>query len=245
MRRLVGITMVCLLLVLAGCSAIPGTGGNSGSNDGPPPGISDDGLVNGTELIQAHTASLAETGFAHDARVNATVVRRDQLTRVQRNQTTTVTAAGPYRRSLVNADTGFRVDVWANETTQVYRSQVGDRTAYRTGDPEPIENLTGRFFLRPYVGGPFTVESVDERQGRNEYTLVSDAPPTQPAFPPEWTDIRNYQARLVVDTDGRIRHLSVTADYTINDQDARLDIKYELTRVGVDSVDRPAWVDEA
>lgn len=246
MRRVAATVALAFLLALAGCSALPGGGGN----DAAPPGVSDGELSNRTALLAAHEEALVSAGFEHSARVNATAIRRTQngqrTVPVARQQSTTVAEDGSYRYRLVNGGTGAQIDAWANQSTEVGRIQVGGQTRYQTGDPQPPGRLSGRAFLRPYLGGELEVESTNESDGRTYYTLVSTtSDPPEGTLPANATDVENYQSRVVVDGEGRIHALTATADYTIQGEQATLDVRYRLERMGVDSVERPGWVDEA
>lgn len=254
MRRTLSALALAILLALSGCSALGvGTSGTPTAADAPAvdtPGIENGHLSNGTALLTAHRTALVESGFVTDIQVNATARRRTsngtRVTSVVRRQETFVERnAGGYRFSLVNQGTGANFDEWANGTARATRLRVGNQTDYRVGKPRPAGQLTGATILDSYLTDDFAVTSVNETDGRTLVTLTSTTPPARNAVPQNATDVRNYEARLVVDEEGRIHSLVVTADYTIDGEDASLRVSYELVRTGVDSVNRPGWVSEA
>jgi hypothetical protein len=76
-------------------------------------------------------------------------------------------------------------------------------------------------------------------------TLESTGTPeSDSAFPPNVTNIRNYEAELVVDGDGRIRSLSVDVAYDVDGQTADYQFDFELTAMEDLGVERPSWVDQ-
>lgn len=67
---------ICLLVVLSGCSAVPGIGGGDGSDTTTapgstvddadlPPGITGEGLTDSDALVTAHRSRLASDGFVY------------------------------------------------------------------------------------------------------------------------------------------------------------------------------------
>jgi hypothetical protein len=254
MRRPLAALALAFLLTTAGCSALTDLGGTDGTptpSEVTAPGTADGQLTNRTVLLEAHRTALVETGFETTVQVNATAERQTrqgtQLATVERDQRTTVVREGAgYTLQLVNAGSGAQFDEWANESVRATRLQASGQTRYRTGPPRQTNRLTGTRFVQSYLDGNLTVESVEETDGEPRVTLTSTTPPAaQTAFPKNATDVRNYEARLVVDGEGRIRSLVVTADYTIRGEDAGLRVEYELVRTGVDAVDRPGWVENA
>jgi len=253
MRRLLAALAFAFLLTTAGCSAIADLGGTETPTTGADavPGVENDRLANETVLLDTHQAALVEQGFVTDIRVNATAEQRTRdgrkVGRVQRNQQTTVVAGGTgYTFSLTNAGTGARFDEWANESYRATRLQSGDQTTYREGQPRDATQLAGTSILQSYLTEEFTVESVEETDGRTLVTLTSTTVPDEEgAVPENATDVRDYEATLVVDTEGRVHSLEVTAAYTIQGEEATLLVSYDLQRTGVESVTRPEWVENA
>lgn len=250
MRRPLSALALALLLTISGCSAL-GIG-NTGPSDTPRsvdvPGVEDGQLSNETALLEAHRTALLETGFVTDIRVNATTSRRTEsgtevVPVVRRQETRVRSDAAGYRFELENRGTGATFDEWANRSVRTTRLRVGEQTRYQVGQPRPARQLTGAAVLSSYLSGAFTVESANETDGL--VTLTSTTPPDGSTLPPNATDVRNYEARLVVDGEGRVHSLAVTADYTLEGESSSLSVEYGLTRTGVDTVDRPSWVGEA
>lgn len=253
MRRTFAALALALLLTTAGCNAL---GGGSGTptdapSDAAIPGVEDGRVANETDLLVAHQKTIVNAGFETNVQVNATGERRTrngtETVAVERTQRTTVTrGATGYTIRLVNAGSGAQFDEWANRTVRATRLQAGGQTQYRAGAPRRPNQLVGTAFLRPYVDDNMTVESREETDGGTLVTFTSTTPPIgQSAFPANATDVRDYEATLVVDEEGRIHSLEVTAAYTISGEEAELRVVYDLERVGVESVERPDWVENA
>lgn len=258
MRRTLLAVVLAVLLTLSGCSALgigdsgtptpAPTSGDAPSIDAP--GVEDGQLSNRTALLDAHGTALLETGFVTDIRVNATASRQtdtgtEVVSVVRRQETRVSPDAASYGATLENQGTGVTADEWGNRSVRATRLQVGNRTRYRAARPLSPGQLTGEAVLGTYLTDDFSVESVEETDGRTLATLTSTTAPAQGAVPRNATDVRNYEARLVVDGEGRIHSLTVTVDYTLDGEPGTLAIDYELTRTGVDPVDRPDWVSEA
>lgn len=249
MRRSSATLALVALLLFAGCSTIPGLGpGDSGENGSAgPPGVVDGSLENETALLTAHRKALVADGFAHDISTEATGISTEngsqRTVRVNRTQSTRVAANGRYRYRLT-LGTGAELTAWANDTVEVRRIRAEGQTQYQTRRARRPGALTATGLLEQYLTSNFTVTSSEERGGRTNYTLTSTAP-SERALPANATDVRNYEARAVVDGTGRVYLLDVSADYAIGGEDANLSIRYELNRTGVERVRRPGWVDQA
>jgi hypothetical protein len=256
LRRAVPVVLLALLLALAGCNFAGGP--NPSPNATPtseqpqqPPGVQNGTLQDTTALLDAHEATMVESGFESDFRVNATVQSQGQLFDIQRRQQTIVEAGrGEYQYRTTNGGDGpnARFDVWANDSVAVVRAQSGSTTHYQLDEPAATGELVNRKVLAPYLrASTFTVEGVKETGNRTLVTLTATGFDAEnPALvPPNATDARNYEATLVVDTEGRVLSFSASADYTIDGEDASMTMEYEILQLGDPSVEKPTWAQEA
>lgn len=244
MKRAYAAIALCLLLSLAGCSALPGA---SSSASEAPPGVEDEQLTNSTALLDAHVEAVTASGYSHE--VNLTQSRTADGERVtsERRQRTAVEAdAAEYRYQLINnGRANSRFIVWGNETVEYQRIEAGGRDPqYRRGEPTASESLAGQPLLEPHLSAPYEVVDTTESNGTTLTTLsATDRPESEAAFPRNATNIREYDSELVVDGDGRIRALSVDVTYDLDGESADYQFTFELTASEDPDVERPAWVD--
>lgn len=254
MRRTFATVAIALLLVLSGCSALTGGGGTPTadpglSSDDAPPGVSAEGetLENASALLEAHTAALVETGFRYELRTNATVVQRGEMRQVRRQQVARV-APGVSQYNYTTVNPASRFDVWGNQSVQAAKVQFGDRVQYRRGEPASGTALTGQNVFDRYLSsGEWTVTNVTEREGSTTLVaLTSNTAPTEAgAVPQNATDVRDYEAQIVVDEDGRIYQFEASGTYTIDGEAGSFHIRYVLRSLEDPGVTRPEWVPEA
>jgi len=217
-----------------------------------PPGTDAAALVDPEALLGAHADRLTADGYGYELRVNATVRRRfdgePRTVRVARRSVAYVEPGSDrYRRTLVNAGTGVRFDVWGNRTTELTRVTVGNGTRYRIGEPTDPRSLTGATVLGPYLrASSFTVAGVDRQGDRTLVALTARglAPGADPeaVLPPGASNLSAYRARLVVDPAGRIHRLTATGTYAVGDERARFRVRYRLTASEGVAIERPSWV---
>jgi hypothetical protein len=233
---------LCLLFVLAGCSAFSGPAAED------TPGIADDQLLDSEALLNAHVEALTETGYRHEVRLNQTQVVDGEAAESTRRQRTSVAPGGEaYLFELINqAEVSSRFVVWGNETVQYQRIEAGGSDPqYRRSEPTSEAQLAGARLLEAHLTAPFEVVEVTERDDAPPLvTLEATSNPTAAgAFPSQATNVENYAARLVVDTDGRIYSFRATAEYALDGEAAEYELAFELTDIGDPGVERPDWVE--
>lgn len=154
-----------------------------------PPGVSEDGVENASELLRAHVTALGGTGYAFAIVANGSTTRGDRT--VRSNSTTNGTVAANASGFLVhsrsdrvrgNDSTSSAADVWANESAVLYRIQEENRTRYQrlnrsTGFATATDygsQFSGATLIRSALQtGDFTVESVDRGENGTLTTLVA------------------------------------------------------------------------
>lgn len=256
MRRTLAAVGLALLLTFSGCSVFGGgqssptpTAEQGLTADQTPPGVSaeDETLTDATALLDAHTAALVDTGFRYELRTNATVVQHGETRQVRRQQVTQV-APGATQYAYTTVNPGSRFDVWGNQSVQAAKVQFGDRVRYRSGDPADPKSLTGQNVLARYLSsGEWTVANVTEREnGPTLVALSSSTPPEEAgAVPRNTTDVRDYEATVVVDSDGRIYQFEADGTYTVDGEEGSFRIVYVLRSLEDPDVTRPDWLPKA
>lgn len=250
------VLLVVLLVVTAGCSLPFGLDGEPTegtetpvlSEEEAPPGVSADELrlTDPDALLSAHAETLVAAGFESDIRTNGTVYQAGQVQRVERRQRVTVTAGREqYVYRVINPES--QIDVWGNDSVEAIRAQSGEQESYRTNeDPATGATLSGAQLLDRCIDDSFVVEEVDRGDGETRVVLASDElPDDRCVLTDDAEDVSGYEARAVVDGQGRILQFVVSADYTIRGEDGSMELAFDIVRTSVDAFDRPEWVDEA
>lgn len=232
-----------------------------------PPGVTDGELDSPTSLLRAHTSALLEDGFSANGSANVTIYRRGVLVDVERTANRTVMVGGTeYRQSqqtVAQAAVGSmtrQTEFWGNDSVETRRTVENGRTSYDVQDEKSNGSLSAALLMRPYLrSANYTVtgtenvsdnpSSGDSVGGGMRYTLTAteleNATRIENRLPDGASDPRNFSATVVVDEDGRIHEFDASLDYTIRNSDRTHTISFDLQELGVSSVSRPPWVDEA
>jgi hypothetical protein len=260
MQRSLAAVALALLLVTAGCNGLGladggdgGDGGDSGETGAANeiPGVEGGTVTNATALLAAHDRGLVAAGFENEVQVNATVIQQDQAVDTRRRQQTIVEAGGgEYQYRTINGGgSGFiQFDHWGNDSVWLTRGQLGNTTRYQVrNQAAPAESLTGSALLRNYLNGS-EATAVDTRE-ENGLTLVTFETTTLPddsdALPVNNSAVSEYEARFVVDTQGRIHALVVEGTYELRGESRSFRVGYELERLDGPSVSQPDWAGAA
>lgn len=239
MRRAFAALGLCLLLVLAGCSFLPGGSGDGGEA----PGVENGELADAEALLAAHESALTESGYGHDLSVNQSAETDNGTADTSQRQRMRVAAgASQYVRQVIYDGQG-RIVAWGNESVEYQRIESGGSAQYRQTDPESPTAMTGVNTLRPLLTAPFEVVDTEEADGRTRVTLESTGEPShENAFPRNTSSVESFDARLVVDGDGRIHELSASAEYAVDGEAGGYEFTFELTSATDPGVERPDWV---
>lgn len=248
MRRGLAAVLLCVLVFAAGCSAVPGTGGGSDDAAGSVPGVEGGALENGTVLLDAHVEGATETGFTQEISTNATETIGNETVAVSQRQRVRVAPdAAEYRSQvLVSGGTSARFLAWGNRSVAVQRVEIGGREPQlRRIQPRPAEQLTGRLLLERRLSEEFEVVDVEEREdGPALVTMEVDAlPANNTVFDDRENveNVRDFEATLVVDTEGRVHSYAATAVYDVDGETADYDFSLRMTAFGDPGVERPSW----
>lgn len=244
MRRQPLVTVaVAALLVVAGCSALPGSGG-SGAADGEYPEAS---ALNSSQ-IDTHAAALDGTSFTlsvqsnlsgsqgslesgSETRVDASDDQYLQRSTSAFGNSTLYTADDTsYRRSESGGQTSVtQVEESVNATaarrgSQVYRQFVSENISYERAGTETFD---GADVMRYEAEGVDAI-SEDLRESTGENTTIT-----------------SFSATLLLDGDGVIRQFRLSYVAEQNDQTVDLMLVANVTGVGETDVEEPAWVANA
>jgi hypothetical protein len=257
MRRALAAVALCLVLVLAGCS-LPGGSSPGGSSptaptgveltaENAPPGVSAESgtIENPDALLAAHNASLVESGFVAEVRTNATILRNGEPRQVRRTQVVRAESGlTEYNNTVLNPASRF--DVWGNDSVQAVRLRTRGGVQYGTDRPQSATTLTSTTLLSRYLAtGDWSVTNATMQDGEPVFTFRSSTVPSEAnALPERATNLREYSAVLVVDSDGRISYFAATGTYTLDGTESSFAISHRVVSEGPE-VDRPSWVDEA
>jgi len=225
-----------------------------------PPGVNESGVDDASALVAAHRTALNETGFAFAFRANVTVGPASQRT-VQRGRVeaglSPLVVNSTSERDLGDGSATVATDIWANRTTTVVRYDRDGRTRVReynrsgAGIDVPDESwahlpradldsqVTNAWFVElALAAGEYDLERTEERGGREVAVLRA----TEPAAAANVTDL---DATAVVDREGRVRELSLTASYDGDEPTTSIHYEFALTDLDERSVERPEWVPPA
>ena len=259
MRQGLAAVLLCVLVAGAGCSALPGSGGGDATPEETPdgatvsevPGVEDGQIGDESALLDAHVGTITETGYAHTIDSNITDARRNETVEVTQRQRTRVAAgAGEYRTQLITSGgVSSRFITWGNESVAVRRGETaGSDPQYQSIPPRDPETLAGRALLERRLSAEFEAVDVQQREDApNVVTFEVEGLPADNAVfdqQEQISNVREYEAELVVDTEGRIHSFAAVAVYDIEGETADYEFTYQMTSFEDPGVERPEWAAE-
>ncbi|MFC5971282.1 hypothetical protein ACFPYI_08075 [Halomarina salina] len=255
MRPALPAVLLALCCVLAGCNAFaPGTNGPADPPTVTPadvpdtasgelaPGLTQDRLTNASALLAAHRSLLADESVVVERRTRATAANGTRLYEQR------IEYQYPADRSFANGfagglQTGYdSVDIWANETTTLYRYGGEDEPRYRTRDrgmsATPSERL--RYDLGTAgddASRPVETRFLGETAGTERYLVTLETPQSEPP--------RSY----VVDETGFVHRVQETFTASLSHEgrtyrNATIETRTRY-RVSNESLDPADWVADA
>lgn len=269
MRAAVAGLAVALLVVVAGCNAVPGDGGPSGTatsadlpDDRPedypyPPGVAANGTLDTERLIRAHQSEVSDVAHTMTYRVR---VRRgsgeNRTTTFDWNRTVWYENASVYRSAEAYESTGERAGaaetgVYANGSVEFTRSARPTETLYlsdRPTDRPPAVGLVTSALDRYLPPQNVTVERVV--RGQQGYTVIR-----ADRFDRTSNRTANESLELVVRPSGLV--VSLTATYTEHEtgsgpgnetgseQPSNVTVQIEYDDLGETTATPPEWLPEA
>lgn len=260
--RTVTVALVAALVVLSGCSGLlpnggtadggPGSGNGGGSPTGSAyaAGYAESGVTNATRAVESHRSALLNTsGFA--VTYGATVNTADGSTTVDYVQRVETGSKEVLTRTNISGGgaVGNLSQYFANGTLY-QRSSSPATGGVRYGNRSASYNLssyTGTRLVRPVVsdvtyGASEVVTYQGDRAVRyTNATLENATSLLGRDVNPE--NVTSFDATLVVDASGIVRHVEYTATVEANGT-RTIDVTVDVRPGGV-TVDRPSWVAKA
>ncbi|MFC5970679.1 hypothetical protein ACFPYI_04970 [Halomarina salina] len=274
-QRALPVIAVALLLLTAGCSFGGGdstptngtaTDGDTATTAGPATttteavslaGVEDGRVVDAAALADAHRQALAASSFETRRVQNASVVvstgpNTSQVTRTTNLvQVVAEEGARPYRFRQSDSAVGFELQAWGNDSTRVFRALQGQEVvrAPSVGEPDPVTGVVSRNTVAGYLrAGNFTVAGSETVNGTTFVTLEADELAVEndsDLFVAGSSNYRNYSSTVVVDEDGVVRALDVSATYELRGERHDLSVSFEVLRLGTVTVEQPEWARRA
>ncbi|WP_158057848.1 hypothetical protein [Halorussus halophilus] len=226
-----------------------------------PPGVTESGIEDDEALVTAHSEALNDTGFRFRFLANVSTGGARQTTTQCGTVSTGLTPLVIYsasERRVGGETTEFATDIWANESTTVVRYRGNNETRLRmynrTGEDLGVPDETWAHLPRAdldsqvthawllelaLAAGNYTVADVERRDGR-PVTVLRATDAVDP-------NVSEFDARLVVDSRGRVREISLTALYDADEESnaTRIHYEFEIEELAPLDLDRPPWVGAA
>lgn len=209
------------------------------------PGVTGEGVENATALLAAHATILRERGFevayewrsetAGESRVlDRRLVATPGLRRFRSEATVTIAGEESVQRSWLDEST----------TRMLNRIETGDGTEYRTPPVGPVGSEQRASYVSWAAeahrladllqNAEFTVARTNESGDRRYVLVADDLPPTD--------SFGEREVELVVDAGGVVRRLEASGSLP---DGGSFSYTYRVVRLGVETVERPAWVANA
>jgi hypothetical protein len=223
------------ILLLAGC--IGGLGAETQPSDSTAsspeevPGVTNGTLANDSALIQANRKAVTTNGATVQINQSSREMNIDARLVIGANLST-------YRLSgsgTVSPDEETSIDKWSNETMQFVRTSSGEQTNYRVLEGHD-DRLTMLSSMETFLAaGNFEVANETTDDGMVVLTADSASPADT-----SMANLEQFEGRLVVNESGQIQDFTVT----LTQDGDQVSYSYELQQVGVESVQKPDWVND-
>lgn len=262
-RSTLAVSLVVVLTLLSGCSAVLDDGGNGNGNvsDGNGDSTSDpaefeyaegydeSGISDGEAAVESHQSSLIDRG-SYTGGYTYTVEDDSGETVVDVENRVDFEGEQGYQRADVEAPRGSSVvETYRNSTTRVTRSEFNNQSSVRAEERGfSAENLTASDPIRPLLLNVSEYDStVEERDGTPVVVYESSGAEDIDSFYGinESANISAFSGEYVVDSDGVVRSANYEVTYTLDDQERVVTVEYSLSEFGSTSVERPEWIAEA
>jgi hypothetical protein len=260
MRRALGMVLIAVLVVLAGCSGVLGGGGGEPTETITPaavptdeptptpvpqlaPGITGEGIENPGVLVSAHTSILQNQSFTMRSNSTGLAANGSAVGR-----STVTLRAGPPGEGvhLVPEGNGtYTYSVWSKDgrTFQKRTFPNGTTTYLRyeaySGERYGATGAGLRGLLKPFSVANTSVTE-QERNGTTLYLVQGNARSD------EGFRQGNISLRMLVDSRGFIHSYRTTREAPFDDDVSRIISESRYSKVGAtDAPERPSWVETA
>ena len=260
-RSTLAMSLVIVLVLLSGCSAVLDGGngaGNGDATDAPDSpeefdyadGFGPDGVTDGQQAVETYQSAVKAQGsytgtHSYDVRASDGNTSVDVENRVDfENQQ-------GYQRVDVDspAYSGW-VESYYEDDMQYRRSEVGGEQSDVSVDEQNFTTaeLTSTDPIRPLLSNVSSYEvSIEQRDGTTVAVYERSGTEGIDSFYDinESTDVSAFSATFAVDSEGVIHSASYDITYTTEGEEQTVTMEFELSDLGETSVERPDWADEA
>ncbi|WP_276299229.1 DUF7537 family lipoprotein [Halorussus lipolyticus] len=260
---------VCVLVVLAGCNALPGsgqpeveatteeqpettTGGPSPIEDALPRGLSASGVTDASEFAAAHEEALAGQSYTYDREVR---VVADDGTELGRWSQHTQVGSDRLRFNHTQTGTGVSVAGVAIDDTRIYtngsvtfwNASVYNRGYRRQSGRGFAENtFNSEQLLADVLNASETTVSAVERDGEGSYRVraASDAETFTYNAPNGTVELNatNITATALVASSGLVRTVTYEFDFVRGNVSGHRTMTVRYSDIGATEVGVPGWV---
>lgn len=263
-RSAVAVSLVVVLVLLSGCSAILGDGNGMGNGNGN--GVSDgtpadpstfdyadgygaDGVTDGEAAIESHKSAVVERGsytgsYTYDIDDSDGTRLVDVATRVDFE-----TEEGRQRADVDTPRANGSIDIYRDNETRYRKSMFNNQTSFSTQNRSFVsENLTSIEPVRPLLANLTEYDaSIGERNGEPVVVYKRNGTEGAGSFIDinESAEVTSFSATFAVDSDGVVRSADYEISYVNDGSEVTLAVEYSVSGFGETSVTRPDWVDEA
>lgn len=261
-RSTVAVSLVVVLVLLSGCSAVldggngNGAGNGNGVDDGGdastfeyPDGYGPDGVTDSQAAVESHQSGVIDRG-SYTGTYTYTFNNSDGTTVVDvENRVDFQNQQGLQRADVTYPNQEGTVTVYRDSDTRYQRTEFNNQTSVskenQSFDPS---NMTVTEPIRPLLVNLSQYDaSVEQRNGDDVVVYETSGTEGVDSFGGinESADITSLSATMTVDGDGVVRSATYDVKYTVDGNQRQLTVEYEVSGFGETSVERPAWVDDA
>ena len=260
-RSTLAISLVVVLVLLSGCSAVLDGGNGDGNGAGTEvpdsaeefdyaDGFSPNGVTDGQQALESHQSALEARGsytgtYSYDVRASDGNSTLDVENRVD------FESQQGYQRFDVDspAYSGW-VESYYEDDTRYRRSEIGGERSNVSVEEQNFTTaeLTSTGPIRPLLSDVSSYEvSTEQRDGTTVAVYERSGTEGIDSFynVDESADISSFSATFAVDSEGVIRSASYDITYTTEGEEQTVTMEFELSDLGETSVERPDWADEA
>ncbi|PSQ44619.1 hypothetical protein BRD14_00805 [Halobacteriales archaeon SW_5_68_122] len=262
-RSTLAVSLVVVLFLLSGCSAVldGGNGSGAGSSDatdapdGPEGfeyanGFGPDGVTDGQQAVETHQSALKTRGsymgtYSYDGRGSDGNTSVDVESRVDFES-----QQGYQRYDVDSPEYSGWGESYYEDDTQYRRSEInGERSGVSMEEQNfTTAELTSTNPIRALLLNVSAYEtSVEQRDGTTVAVYEASGTEGVDSFygVNESADVSAFSATFAVDSEGLVRSATYEITYTDEGEEQTVTMEFELTGLGETSVERPDWVDEA
>ena len=261
-RSTLAVSLVVVLVLLSGCSAVLDEGGNGNGNgaetdapDSPEQfeyadGFGPDGVTDGQQAVESYQSAVEARGsytstYSYDVRASDGNSSVDVENRVDFES-----QQGYQRFDIDSPEYSGWMESYYEDDTRYRRSEIdGERSNVSVDEQNfTTAELTSTDPLRALLLNVSAYEtSTEQRDGTTVAVYEASGTEGVDSFYniDESADISAFSATFAVDSEGLVRSATYDITYTNEGEQETVTMEFELRDLGETSVERPEWVDEA